>query len=168
MKKIITFFVLLCLSIILNIAPTNAASIYTSNTGFTIENPKKDDKATTPAKAPKQSFWQRIAHPFRAEGDKDALFYVLCILIGGLGLHRVIVGSKPMMIVWYILATVAGFIVWSLLTSLSFGFFSFIGFLIIYALPISDLIAALMHGTGIFQGNDDIFAGFKGLSGGKK
>ncbi len=167
MKKLFFLIALFFLGIIGNKETATAASIFISSTSTVLQTPKKADK-NVHTNVKKQSFWQRLAHPFERTDDKDLIFYLLCIFIGTLGIHRVIMGSKPMIMLWYILAAIVGVLIAGLLASLSFGILSFLGWVIVAALPLSDLIAAFLKGTSYFQGNDDIFAGFKGLGGGKK
>ena len=170
MRKFVLFIAIIIASFFAGAATTNAASIATPNTVAThiaaansngnqltarIALPAPDVK-----KAPKKSIWDRL---FTKSGnDNDILFYLACIFVGWLAIHRLLKGSKPVMIVWYILITVLGYIL-----SYFIPFFGWIGWLVISFLPICDIITSFLHGTDYFNNNDDIFAGVKGLFGGK-
>ncbi len=178
MKKFILFFAFLISSFTISVnqvqAATNAivASAATSISEPKTTEPKTatDPKTKEPKTAVKKTAWHRLTHPAETlrDGDnKDVIFYILAILLGTLGIHRVVMGADGIMILWYILIAIALGLVFTLLSILTAGLFGFFGWIIIPALPIFDIISALIGGTSYFQGNNDIFAGFKGLKGGK-
>ena len=177
MKKIFLLLTISLLGLFANVSqatPLHMTMLSSAVSNTTISFNKEiivKDGTPDVKKAPKKSTFYRLTHPIETlrDGDnKDIIFYLLCIFIGTLGLHRLIMGSKPIIILWYILATLAGILITSVLSLIGFPLLGFLGWIIVYALPLSDLISALMNGTSYFSGNDDIFAGFKGLSGGAK
>ncbi len=172
MKKLILFLAFLFASITFSVNEVNAASIATTAVNSVSVTTTIPEKVVNQKKVVKKSAWYRLTHPVETlrtgDDNKDVIFYVLCILLGPLGIHRVVMGAKPIMILWYILAGLGLALVYLLLSILTFFLLAWIGWIIIFALPLFDLITALVSGTSYFQGNDDVFAGFKGLGSKKK
>lgn len=138
MKKI---FVLLFIFSAAVFAPksalaTIATSTTTNATTTTVAiNAKKESKIKTWAN-------KLYARYEKAKGDDNAILAgILGILIGGLGIHRVVLGSKPIIILWYFLL------------SCLFGLGAILGLI--------DGILILVNGTEKFDGNDSVFAAFK-------
>lgn len=77
----------------------------------------------------------------KAEDSKFIIAILLTLFLGGIGIHRVYLGGKPILILWY------------LLLNLIFGFGAI--------LALIDLIVMLIDsGTKKFDGNDKVFAAF--------
>jgi hypothetical protein len=157
------FFILtLLLSFSVTTQTAQASIPAFSSTSITVSTTigEPNAKKTT---APKQNIFAKATKWLKkvAEDDKSALFYVLAILLGPLGLHRLVMGSKPTIVLWYVLITLGLGLAYILLTLLTFGLWAFIGWIFFWALPLFDVIKALTKGVGVFAGNNDIFAGFK-------
>ncbi len=73
-----------------------------------------------------------------AGDDKSLIGALICFFLGGFGIHRVYLGSKPIIILWYIL-TLGGI----------FGL-----------IPLIDFIRLLMGQGDHYEGNDSLFACF--------
>ena len=77
----------------------------------------------------------------KAENSNFLIAILLTLFLGGLGIHRVYLGGKPILILFY------------LLLNILFGFGAI--------LALIDLIVMLINGnTGKFDGNDKLFAAF--------
>ena len=77
----------------------------------------------------------------KAEDSKFIIAILLALLLGGIGIHRVYLGGKPTLILFY------------LLLNILFGFGAI--------LALIDLIVMLIDGnTGKFDGKDKLFAAF--------
>jgi hypothetical protein len=132
---------------------------YGSNTitvGKTIGEPNTK-KATT-----KKNVFAKIGQWFKKAETQDLLFYALAILLGAIGIHRLVAGSEPMIILWYILVAVGIGLAFTILTVITGGLFALLGgWLIFWILPILDIIKALIKGVSHFEGNNDVFASLK-------
>lgn len=71
-----------------------------------------------------------------AESKNQFLAIVLAFFLGGLAIHRVYLGAKPLMILWYIITV--------------FGIFGLV--------PLIDFFVLIFNGTGSFEGSDKYFA----------
>jgi TM2 domain-containing membrane protein YozV len=74
-----------------------------------------------------------------ATDSNQVLAVVLVFFLGGLGIHRVYLGAKPIIILWYVL---------------SFG--GFFGLM-----PFIDFLRLIFGGTAHYEGNDNFWATFK-------
>ncbi|TNE60421.1 MAG: TM2 domain-containing protein [Bacteroidetes bacterium] len=89
-------------------------------------------KATLFKKVKKQRFGK--------ETDNDGIVAaILAFVLGGIGIHRVYLGSDGIIILWYILTI--------------FGIFGII--------PLIDFFRLLINGSGHYRNNNDLFAAFK-------
>lgn len=80
-----------------------------------------------------------VSKPFKGTADKQILAIVLCVFLGGLGIHRVYLGGSAKLIVFYFLLSLIG-----------------LGGI----LALIDLIALIVAGTGPFDGNSKLLACF--------
>lgn len=74
-----------------------------------------------------------------ADSDEQLIAIILVIFVGGLGIHRVYLQSKPIIILWYLL-TLGGF----------FGL-----------IPLIDLIRLAIGQVDHYKGNDSLFRAFQ-------
>jgi hypothetical protein len=130
MKKILIFlfFGLLAqnVSAVISISPAQGTSIV----------------ATPTTTAHKVSKWERTKAYFKAvsTGEKSGIVAaLLCFVLGGIGVHRVFMGSKPIIILWYMI-------------SLG-GIFG--------VLPLIDFFRLLFGGAKHYQNNDRFLAAFQ-------
>jgi TM2 domain-containing membrane protein YozV len=108
-------------------------------TGQTVTTTTTTTTVTTKKvkKASKFKLW--IAKMAAKASSKDPIIAaVIAFFLGGLGIHRVYMGSKPIMILWYIL-TLGGI----------FGL-----------LPLIDFIRLLIGHGDHYEGNEKLFAAF--------
>lgn len=101
-------------------------------------------KATTPVKEVKTASWTQkvknaIHKPLKTTGDSLLVAILLCVFLGGLGIHRVYLGGSAKLVLFYFLLSLIG-----------------LGGI----LALIDLIAMAINGTGPFQGNDNLLAAF--------
>jgi hypothetical protein len=164
MKQIL-FFVALTVGFLFSAQSTQANVPCFAGVTVSIGEPETTAKTAPTAKKEKLA-WLKNAAVWVAkkvsEMDQDQLiFIVLTILIGWLGVHRVVAGAKPVIILWYFLVALGVTLLYVLLSILTFGIFGAFGWLLYYILPIFDLIKVLTKGIGHFKGNNDLFASFK-------
>jgi len=74
-----------------------------------------------------------------ADSDEQLIAIILVIFVGGLGIHRVYLQSKPIIILWY--------------------FLTFGG--IFFLIPLIDLIRLAMGQVDHYKGNDSLFRAFQ-------
>jgi TM2 domain-containing membrane protein YozV len=158
MKNLFSKLLLLCLTVafslptqqvVASVAATNA----TGNTTLLIEKMKSNNLTVQMPVVAKQhkGFFGKVknfgnkmmikAINFGAAGsEKNAgIAALIAFLIGTLGIHRVYMGSKPIIVLWYIL-TIGGV----------FGL-----------LPLIDFIRLLLGHGDHYDGNNALFAAFK-------
>ncbi len=147
MKKLFFMITLLMGTMFLGTS-VQAAGVATAN-GVVITNPT----TTAPtAVAKKTGFFAKVGSfltktyenalgHVKAGDDKMLVSALLCFFLGGLGVHRVYLGSGGIMILWYIL-TFGGL----------FGI-----------LPLVELIRLIISGTGFLDGNKSFLAAFSGM-----
>jgi hypothetical protein len=135
MKKL----VLLLLAVIsFNFVPTTAFAVMSTQNGATAL-PAPTEK--------KMGLIEKVCHKIvafqqKAVADNDMMIAgIVGILIGGLGIHRVLLGSKPIIILWY------------LLLSLLFGLGALLGFI--------DGLVMLIGNGAKYKNNDSVFALFQ-------
>lgn len=125
-----------------------AAGVATA-AGVVITNPTT---TTAPTAAKKTGFFAKVGNfltktyatalgHVKAGDDKMLISALLCFFLGGLGIHRVFLGSGGIMILWYIL-TFGGI----------FGI-----------LPLVEFVRLLISGTGFLDGNKSFLAAFSGM-----
>jgi len=102
-----------------------------------IENASWIQKITTTVKSVATSALSFAKNAISGD-DKSLIGALICFLLGGLGIHRVYLGSKPIIILWYIL-TLGGFV---------------------GLIPLIDLIRLIMGQADHYQGNNSLFACF--------
>ena len=143
-----------------SVSPATAMPAFvapTANAVVAPVNPATQTATAKPAKAVKaKAKWLqnlertaafKIAKPLAP--DNYVLAIVLALLIGGLGIHRFIMGAGGIIILWYVLL------------SFLFGLGMLLGFI--------DFIVLLIDGnTARFEGNNNVFACFGGGGGGGK
>ncbi len=77
---------------------------------------------------------------FGGETDNEGIVgAILALVLGGIGIHRVYLGSEPIIILWYILTI--------------FGIFGII--------PLIDFFRLLLQGSAHYKGNNSLFACFQ-------
>ena len=120
----------------LAVVSVKGASVTVAHASVAIGN-----KATHTYKRPsKFKMWVLKTMAKASGGDSnDVLAIVLCLFLGEFGIHRVVLGSKPIIILWYIL-TLGGI----------FGL-----------IPLIDFFRMIFQGTSHYQGNNSLFACFE-------
>lgn len=120
---------------------TNAAATYEDASGTALnskefkKNQKKEARAQKRAerRAKFLAWFQRVA-------DSDQLVaIVLAFFLGGLGIHRVYLGSQPIIILWYLI-TLGGFL---------------------GLIPLIDFIRLIMGQVDHYRDNDSLFRAFQ-------
>jgi TM2 domain-containing membrane protein YozV len=74
-----------------------------------------------------------------ADNDKQLVAILLTLFLGGLGIHRVYLGSEPIIILWYLI-TLGGF----------FGI-----------IPLIDFIRLILGQVSHYEGNSNLFRAFQ-------
>jgi hypothetical protein len=165
MKQIMFLFAFLIGS--LTTAPSAHANIsaFAGLTISTIGEPTPTANTATIPKKAKGSWIKQAANWIIKKvsdmDEKTLIFVLVAAVIGPLGVHRILAGSKPIIVLWYILL---GVLISAALIFLSFiglGFFAYFGWLFYWILPILDIIKAYSKGLSHFEGNNNVFAGFK-------
>jgi TM2 domain-containing membrane protein YozV len=80
----------------------------------------------------------KLLEKAKRAGDNQILAIILCLFLGGLGLHRLVMGSKPILILGYILLSIL-----------------LIGWIVV----LIDLIRLIIN-PGHYSGNNKLFAAF--------
>jgi hypothetical protein len=143
-----------------------SAPAFVGMTTVTIGEPSATKSTTTTATPKGKLSWIVKAATWLTKKVNDMdqttlLFIVLAALLGVLGIHRVVAGASPMIILWYILFALGVSLALTLLGFLTGGLIWLFGWALYWILPIFDIIKVLTKGISHFQGNNDLFAGFK-------
>jgi TM2 domain-containing membrane protein YozV len=142
MKRITLLFTLLAFFFISNTVFATASIAVNGANVSPLPTAKKNIVEKFVAKVEKK-ITQLVNHlPIKkAETSKFIIAILLALFLGGIGIHRVYLGGKPILILWYLLLNIV------------FG----LGFI----LALIDLIVMLIDGgTSKFDGNDKVFAAF--------
>ncbi len=142
--KLLLMMAVFCFTAMTTYALPAAVSteVSVSNNTTTITPAKKDLIAKFTAKVEKK-VTNFVSHlPIKkADDSKFLVAIILALVLGGIGIHRVYLGGKPTLILFY------------LLLNILFGFGALLGLI--------DLIVMAIDGnTGKFDGNDKLFAAF--------
>jgi hypothetical protein len=165
MKQIMFLFAFLIGSFVA--APSAHANI-SAFAGLTISTIGEPSPAKTAAATPKKGkgSWIKQAATWIVKkvndmDEKTLIFVLVAAIIGPLGVHRIVAGSSPIIVLWYILIGVAISAALIFLSFIGLGFFAYFGWLFYWILPILDIIKAYSKGLSHFEGNNNVFAGFK-------
>jgi len=120
-------------------ATTAVAAEDASSTALSAKALKKEQKKEARAQKRAERSAKFMAWVQKMAGDKQTLAIVLTLLLGGLGIHRLYLGSDPIIILWYFI-TAGGF------------------FLII---PFIDLIRLIIGQVDHYEGNSSLFRAFQ-------
>lgn len=164
MKQII--FVLALLMSFSSATPTAQANApLFAGVSISIDAPSPTKTANPTVKKEKLGWLKKAALSIAKKvADMDQttlLFVILAAVIGALGIHRVVAGAKPVIILWYILVALGISLIYTLLSIVTGGLFALFGWSLYWILPLFDIIKVFTKGIGHFQGNNDVFAGFK-------
>lgn len=119
-----------------------AAAAYesTAHAGMNAKEIKKALKKEARAKKKAERrarFWAWIQK--KMANDKQLVAILLAFFLGGLGIHRIYLGSDPIIILWYVISF--------------FGFFGII--------PLIDFIRLIIGQVDHYEGNSNLFRAFQ-------
>lgn len=121
------------------VAPQSAeaAAAYkdASSTGLSAKEMRKELRA----KKRTERRAKFLAWIMKKAQDDQVVAILLALFVGGLGIHRVFLGSKPIIILWYLI-TFGGF----------FGI-----------IPLIDLIRLILGQVDFYRNNDSLFRAFQ-------
>jgi TM2 domain-containing membrane protein YozV len=126
------------------VAPQSAAAATgyerTTAAGLNAKEIKKQTKKEVRAKKKAERRARFLAWiQKKMAGDQQLVAILLALFLGGLGIHRVYLGSEPIIILWYLISF--------------FGFFGII--------PLIDLIRLLIGQVSHYEGNSNLFRAFQ-------
>lgn len=156
MKQIL-FFLTLILGFAFSAQAAGVATPTYGNNTITVSK-TIGEPSTKKATAPKQTVFAKAWQRIKSFSTNEIVFYVLAIITGPIGLHRLVAGSSLKVVLCYIgIALLIGLLFW-LLNFLTLGL---LGGALFWLLPIFDIIKAATSGVSHFEGNEDVFAAFK-------
>ncbi len=143
MRKILLSLTAVLFSIFALPSTSHAVALVKGGTAAIVHAPSTTAavKGTRAFKRPsKFKMWIAKTMIKATSGDSNQIIAVLlAFFLGGIGLHRVYLGSRPIMILWYIIS-----------------FFGIFGIL-----PLIDFIRLIIQGTSHYVDNNDFLAAFE-------